>query len=287
MKRICVIGAAALDITGIPKGVCRLRDSNIGTIIESVGGTGHNIACSLRRFDCEVSLITALGNGYRADLISNDCRQRDIDISGCLRFDGHHSAAYMDVLDTDRDLLTSIADMSVMDLLTPERVGEKLPAINSADAVVIDANLLPETLAFLCERVEKPIFYEPVSGAKAGRIGDHIGKCFAVKPNRVEAATLSGCSCDSTRGAFRAAEWFLNKGVGRVFLSLGSDGLLYADKDNMGLIEAEPVEVKNTSGAGDYLFAGVISATLEGLPIEQCAKLGNHAGAMHIAGLDV
>lgn len=285
MKHVCVIGAAALDITGIPKDLCRLRDSNIGTIVETVGGTGHNIACSLRRFDCEVTLITALGNGYRADLIAHDCRQFGIDITDTFRFNCH-SATYMDVLDADRDLLTSIADMSVMDRLTPERIEEKLYLINRADAVVLDANLLPETLAFLTERVERPIFYEPVSGAKAGRIGANIGKCFAVKPNRVEAAVLSGCSCDSTRGAFRAAEWFLNKGVERVFLSLGSDGLLYADKDNMGLLEAEPVEVRNTSGAGDYLFAGVISATLDGLPIERCASAGNHAAAMHIAGTD-
>lgn len=285
MKHICVIGAAAFDITGIPQNLCRLRDSNPGTITETIGGVGHNIAESLRHFDCEVSLITALGSGYRAEMIAADCVRLGIDIGDAFRFDCH-SATYMDILDADRDLLTSIADMSVMDRLTPERMAEKLDVINRADAVVLDANLLPETLAYLTANAVPPIFYEPVSGAKAGRIGDNIGKCFAVKPNRMEAATLSGYSCDTVRGAFRAAEWFLSKGVKRTFISLGSDGVVYADADSIGLAEAEKVEVKNTAGAGDYLFAGVISATLEGLPIDRCAALGNHAGAMHIAGLD-
>ena len=37
-KRVFVIGGAALEITGIPKSICRLRDSNPGTVRLAVGG---------------------------------------------------------------------------------------------------------------------------------------------------------------------------------------------------------------------------------------------------------
>ena len=41
MKQVCIVGGAALDITGMPDGVCRLRDSNLGAVRMQVGGVGR------------------------------------------------------------------------------------------------------------------------------------------------------------------------------------------------------------------------------------------------------
>ena len=47
MKQVFVIGGAALDITGFPKDICRLRDSNLGSVRIAVGGVGRNVASHL------------------------------------------------------------------------------------------------------------------------------------------------------------------------------------------------------------------------------------------------
>ena len=54
MKRVCIVGGAALDITGLPDGICRLRDSNLGTVRLQVGGVGRNIGCRLKRYALDV-----------------------------------------------------------------------------------------------------------------------------------------------------------------------------------------------------------------------------------------
>ena len=136
------------------------------------------------------------------------------------------------------------------------------------------------------ENVTCPIFYEPVSCAKAERIGPHIGKCHTVKPNRYEAALLSGCNCETLRGVYRAADWFLNQGVQRIFISLGAEGVYWADHQGCGHIPAEEITLVDTTGAGDAMAAGIIYGSLTGAATEECAILGNHASALVCARLD-
>ena len=271
MKRVCIVGGAALDITGLPDGICRLRDSNLGTVRLQVGGVGRNIGCRLKRYALDVELITVIGNDFRADMIEEDCLQHGIGMAHSLRLDAP-SATFLCVLDEERDLLAGVSDMEIMAQLTPAFLEQKLELLNGADAVVLDANLQPESLAFLTEHVRAPLYYEPVSCAKARRIGGNIGRCYMVKPNRYEAAYLSGCSCDTVRGVYRAAEWFLREGVQRVFVSLGAEGVVWADGDGCGYIEAEPITVVDTTGAGDAMCAAIIH--------------GNRASAQLCAGLD-
>ena len=212
MKITC-IGGCAISLTGVPQSVLRLRDSNIGTIQETVGGVAFKIASNLASLeDCTVSLISAVGADEMGEKIIKGAVDAGIDVSRISKEPGP-SGRYVTILDSDRDLLASISDLSVMSSLTPERLGAHLEAINTGDAVLMDANLSAEAIHFLVENVKVPLFYEPVSRKKALRIQDGLGKCFAVKPNRFEAAALSGCSCDSVRGAFRAAEFFLKEGV--------------------------------------------------------------------------
>lgn len=279
-KHVFVVGGAALDITGAPTACFRLRDSNIGIVRISVGGVGHNIARSLKRHPLiDVDLITALGSDERVSMIEEDCSHLGISLAHCMHTEGA-TATYLSILDDEGDMLAGINDMQLITKLSPEFLETKLSMINAADMCVLDANLSPEALGYLAEHVTSPIFYEPVSCAKARRIGDHIGHCFAIKPNRYEAAQLSGCSCDTLRGVYRAAEWFLNEGATRVFISLGPEGVYWADAEGCGHIPAEPITVVDTTGAGDAMAAAIIMGCISGASTEACAQRGNHASAL-------
>lgn len=278
MRKVFVIGGAALDITGRPAGVMRPRDSNIGRVRLSVGGVGHNIAKALARYDLAVELVTAMGSDFRTGMIERDCADFGIGLAHTLRADGP-GATYLNILDEDGDMLTAINDMEIIGALTPTFLETKLAVLNTADMCVLDANLSAEALACLAERLTCPIFFEPVSCAKARRIGAHIGRCFAVKPNRFEAAHLSGCSCDTLRGVYRAADWFLEQGTKRVFISLAGEGIYWADADGCGHIPAEGAPVVDTTGAGDAMCAAIVYGCITGKSAEQCAADGNHESA--------
>jgi len=282
MQTIFIISGAAIDITGKPESTCRERDSNLGKVRIRVGGVGYNIARRLAALNYGAELVTALGSGYHASMVRESCAGENVSLRHTLT-STEHTGTYIGVFDEDGDMLVGISDMSVLDHLTPKYLAKLLPEINAAAMCVIDGNLSPASLEYLCTHVTSPLFYDPVSCAKAKRIGGNIGKCYAIKPNRFEAGFLSGKSCDTVRGIYRASDWFLDQGVKRVFISLGEEGVFWADPDNCGVIPAECLGIADISGAGDAMGAAIIDGCVRGLSTEDCARLGNAASARTFA----
>ena len=284
MEQVFVLGGAALDILGVPRQAFRLRDSNIGTVRISVGGVGRNIAESLTQYPLRVELVTAIGSDENGRMIRANCERAGIGLTYALHADAP-SATYLAMLDGEGDMLAGVNDMGIIELLSPEFFARRLDALNAAAFAVLDANLSAEALEYLSRSLTCPFLYEPVSVAKAGRIGNNIGRCYAVKPNRFEAAYLSGCSCDTLTGVARAAEWFLSQGTARVFISLAGEGVYWADETGCGHIPAERVPIVNTTGAGDAMAAAIVDGSMRGLSAAQCAANGNHRSALVCAGV--
>ncbi|MGC9397246.1 MAG: 1-phosphofructokinase [Anaerolineae bacterium] len=107
---------------------------------------------------------------------------------------------------------------------------------------------------------------------------------FLVKPNTDEAAAFIGRPVATRDDALHAARAFLERGIAQVALSLGADGLLLATRDDAVLAIPPDVPVKNVTGAGDALLAGLAYALEGGLPLAEQARWGVAAGtasAMH------
>lgn len=278
MDTIYIVGGAAIDITGKPDSICRERDSNLGRVQIRVGGVGHNIAKRLSALDYHVELVTAIGSGFHASMVRESCKKANVSLQHTY-IGTEHTGTYIGVFDEDGDMLVGISDMSVLDHLTPDYLAPLLPEINASRMCVIDGNLSPDSLTYLCGHVTAPLFYDPVSCAKAGRIGANVGKCYAIKPNRFEAGFISGKSCDTIRGIYRASDWFLEQGVQRVFISLGEEGMFWADAENCGVMPGELPGAVDVSGAGDAMGAAIIDGCVKGFSTEECARLGNAASA--------
>lgn len=278
METIFIVGGAAIDITGKPESICRERDSNLGRVGIRVGGVGHNIAMRLSSLGYEAELVTAIGSGFHAGMVRESCRKANVSLAHTY-IGTEHTSTYIGIFDEDGDMLVGISDMSVLDHLTPDYLTALLPQINASKMCVIDGNLSPESLTYLCENVTAPLFYDPVSCAKAKRIGGSVGKCYAIKPNRFEAGFLSGKSCDTLRGIYRASDWFLEQGVKRVFIDLAQEGVYWAEADGCGVVPAGTRMLHDVSIAGDAMSAAIIDGCVRNLPAEECARLGSQASA--------
>jgi len=278
MDTIYIVGGAAIDITGKPDSICRERDSNLGRVGIRVGGVGHNIAKRLSALGYETELVTAIGSGFHAGMVRESCRKANVSLTHTY-VGTEHTGTYIGIYDEDGDMLVGISDMSVLDHLTPDYLGTLLPQINAAKMCVIDGNLSPESLTYLCENVTSPLFYDPVSCAKAKRIGGSIGRCYAIKPNRFEAGFLSGKSCDTLRGIYRASDWFLEQGVKRVFIDLVEEGVFWADAEGCGVIAPQAKPITDAARADNAMAAAMIHGCVQGLSTEACAILGAEAAA--------
>ena len=130
-------------------------------------------------------------------------------------------------------------------------------------------------------------YFETIDGTKLEGISIirayTVGRDVRMIGNLVEHSAQFG---DVLGYENHSGQTFLREGVQRVFISLGAEGVVWADPDGCGHIEAEPITVVDTTGAGDAMCAAIVHGYLAGLTTEECALAGNRASAQLCAGLD-
>lgn len=110
---------------------------------------------------------------------------------------------------------------------------------------------------------------------------------YMVKPNDAEAAELVGYALDSDAARWRAIDWFHEKGVHLVVLSLGPNGVFVSDGQERLHVIPPVIEEVNAVGSGDSLVAGMAVGLLRKWSLEQCAVLGVSAGTVNAMRWDI
>lgn len=275
-----VVGGVNVDIGGQPFGRLLPRDSNPGAVRTALGGVGRNIAHNLALLGARVRLVTAFGDDENAAKLEKSCQALGVDTGASGHFPGERTSTYLYIADETGDMALAVADMEIYRHLTPAFLSSRLQQVNAARVAVADTNIPAESLRFLSEKLTVPLFVDPVSAAKAKKLTGCLAGIHTLKPNLVEASLLSGVEIRETRDAAAAAEALLQKGVGRVFLSLGAEGVYAADGRHAGFFPPVKAKVVNTTGAGDAFMAGLVSAYLHGMDFEATVRFASAAAAV-------
>ena len=281
------IGAANVDVHGKSKKAINLHDSNPGHMNTSAGGVTRNVSENFARLGGNVKLITAVGNDVYADKIKNECISAGIDISHILKVEDHASSTYISVLDENGDMFVALSDMSVLQEMTVDFIHSKSSIIKGSRLITCDPALHPDVMEEILNLYSDtiPVFVDPVSCACAETIVDFIGKFHTAKPNILEAEILSGMKIKSKKDLYKAAEKILDKGLKRIFISLGADGCLYMDREGKHIErKLAPVEhMVNASGAGDAFMAAVIYSYINAFTLDKTIDYGLAAGIVAIS----
>lgn len=279
---VVVIGGANIDIAGKPFAPLVQKDSNPGRVSLSPGGVGRNIAQNLAMFDVEVKLITALGEDAYAAELAGSCRSAGIDITESLTVPGGSTSTYVFITNEHGDMELAISDMQIYDNLTPQYLERRADLISNAALCVIDTNLTAETIRYIAETFHVPLFCDPVSTAKAGKLSGLLGKIHALKPNLLEAELLSGVKIHDEHSLEQAANALLQTGLSQVFISMGQNGVYCANHEQHVTVPPYQSEIVNTTGAGDSMMAAVVWGWLQNFPMEDCARAGMAAASICI-----
>ncbi len=274
---VTVIGGANTDICGRPDRALVRHDSAPGRVSVRHGGVGRNIACDLARLGLRTRFVTALGDDGLGASLRESCLRCGVNMSLSLTIGGARSPVYLYLSDERGEMDSAVADMETAERLTPAALRGLLGEINASDAVVLDGNLPAETIAFLCEKLRVPIVADPVSTAKAPRFAPVLDCLAAIKPNLMEAQTLTG-----KKNAEDCAEALLKAGVSSVYLSLGAGGLLAAAGEERILLPGEKAKLVSATGAGDAATAAVAWALVQGLDLASAARAAVVAGAITV-----
>jgi pseudouridine kinase len=279
--RVVVIGGCNVDIAGCTTAPARPGDSTPGTVRQSAGGVARNIAENLARLGHPVRLVSALGRDAAGRWLRAQTAVAGVDVRGCATIDSAATARYVSLHGPDGALLQAVNDMAVLEALTPDRLAQERRHLLGAAAIVVDANLRADTLAWLLSSdFAAPVFVDAVSAAKAPRLQPWLPRLHTLKLNRAEAQALGAPALHSAAARRRFAAALHGAGTGRVALSLGERGLLLADADIQIERPAWPVPARNATGAGDALMAGLVHAALAGWPLQRAAEFALGCAAL-------
>lgn len=282
---VVVIGGLNLDIAGLSCDVYREKDSNIGDIQMTVGGVGQNIAQNLTKLDVPTYLVTVYGDDYFGKFLSEECKKYDIrlDYAECIL--NTKSSTYLYVTDDKGDMVTAVNDMKITENITPEFLERRINFINGAVICVIDGNIPKESIEWLANHCNVPIFADPVSIAKVNRFENILDKIDTFKPNELETSVLSGVKIVDTESAKEAARVLHQKGVKNVFISLGAKGILCSREGEVDCIPILDSHVVSVNGAGDCNMATITWARFQydnTMPLKRVGMLAQAAASLTV-----
>lgn len=284
-KYAVVIGAANIDIGGTPYKPLIPGDSNPGVIKMSYGGVARNIAHNLTLLGFNVELITAAGDDTLGMEMLRKCEAIGLDTSLSVVVPGGSSSVYLFINDEKGEMDLALSHVDIVKNITPEYIESISDVINSAEVVVADCNLSQKTILKLKDICKVPLYVDTVSVSHADKIKGHLEGIDTIKPNLLEAEFLTDMIIESEYDCLEAARALINQGVRRVFISMGPDGMIAADKDHAILADRYPVTVKSTTGAGDSAMAAIVWSTLneEGDGLTEPAMAANAAASATIS----
>ncbi|TXR52114.1 carbohydrate kinase [Reinekea thalattae] len=258
-NNIVVLGGANVDLTGTSTANFRMGDSNPGVVNQSAGGVGRNIAENLARLGNDVSMLSLVGHDHRGRFLIEHAREVGISTDDIIQHPDFATSSYLAMNNEQGELVGAIADMAIIDQLTPALLADKLPRLQAATTLVVEANLLPETLSWLAQqKLSAPIIADAVSAAKAPRLIPLLAKIDVLKVNRFEAlAILKKPETDSS-SVEQLIDELLAQGVGSVLLSLAEQGVMYGDAEHKYLQSVPACQIASDTGAGDALIAGYV-----------------------------
>lgn len=277
---VAVVGGINVDIGGHAFAPLVAADSNPGKVSFSLGGVGRNIAHNMALMGLDVRMLTAYGDDLNGQRVTESCARLGIDLRHALRLPGETTSTYLYLTDHRGEMSLAVSDMEICNRITPEYLEDNLQILQNAQAVVADANIPAESLAYLAEHLQTPLFVDPVSGIKAKKLLPILSRIHTLKPNRLEAEILSGVAIRSKEDVRTAADALLETGVQRVFISMGADGMYVAAGNQRLWLENLPGNMVNTTGCGDAAMAALVWAWTEGFDLEATARAGLAAASI-------
>jgi pseudouridine kinase len=295
LMSIIVIGGANLDIKSVIAGKTVAATSNPGASALSLGGVGRNIAENLARLGAPVALLSVVGDDDAGARLIAGSAAAGIDMRLTARAKGN-TGTYAVVIDRQGEMVIGVADMRLIDAITPRFIARHKAELAAARLLVADCNLSAEALAEVARiaaRANIPLIIEPVSVPKAKRLASLLRAglpIHAVTPNRDELAALVGFPVRSEAALKRAMRLLHRRGVRHVLVGLGAAGCyLSSAHDDINftvhLPAASRTKVRDVTGGGDAMVAGFAYGLARGKTAAQAARMGQELAARAVHSL--
>ncbi|XP_023654009.2 uncharacterized protein [Paramormyrops kingsleyae] len=316
-----VIGGVNVDfITKAKSEKLLLGQTNPGSVFQSFGGVGRNIADCLSRLGDAPLFISAVGTDSHSDAFLGYCKHMNTSAVAKLR--EQRTATYCVMITKTGELSMGLGDMDIHQQITTQYVSHFEEELSSAQLVVLDGNIPVSTVCYVCSVAKKhavPVWFEPTDVDKAIKpfLSESWKALTYTSPNLMELCAMNQAlglltpdvlpkTRDEVLHCAASLSRPLLEHLRCVVVTLGSLGVLLCGEHEEGGVRVQPgirsalrkgrlcavhypavsippEDIVNVSGAGDSLAAGLIVGILQGQDADICVRMGLLAARLSLS----
>lgn len=205
-----------------------------------------------------------------------------IDCQAVSQVDGSSGVALIVVDDSSQNAIVIVAGSNGQ--LMPAVVQSFDAVLQSADVIVCQLEVPMATVAHTLKRgreLGKTVILNPAP-ASGPLPDDWYASIDYLIPNESEASALSGVVVDSLETAKVAATRLIKAGAGKVIVTLGAQGALFANGRDFEHLLAPQVKAIDTTAAGDTFVGGFAAALASGKSEAEAIRFGQVAAALSV-----
>jgi ribokinase len=246
------------------------------------GGKGANQAVAIAKSGGSVAMIGRVGADDYGHSLKDSLATYGVDISTILTTPGIATGVALIIVEEsgeNRILLVPGANGKV----TTEDIDAAESLISQAKALVLQMEIPWEATKHALELADAHHVPTVLNLAPAYPISvEWLKKISCLIVNESEMHLLSGIEVVDNQSAQQAASRLLDQGVAAVILTLGSKGVLLATETGTEYVPAHPVDVVDTTAAGDAFVGSFVTALIRTGDLSESIKLANAAGALAV-----
>ncbi len=263
----------------LPKGGETLIGQSFTTVC---GGKGANQAVAAARLGAQVSMIGCVGNDAYGEALRGALLAEQIDCQAVSTVDGSSGVALIVVDDSSQNSIVIVPGAN--GALTAEAIDRSDSVIHAADVLICQLEVPDASVGHALKRgreLGKTVILNPAPASRP-LPSDWYASIDYLIPNESEASALSGLSVDSLDTAQAAATRLIAMGAGKVIITLGAQGSLFADGQRFEHFPAPVVKAVDTTAAGDTFVGGFAAALAAGQDEVQAIRFGQVAAALSV-----
>ena len=277
---IAVIGTVFVDIKGFPYNTYLPTGRNAGNVEFIHGGVARNVVEDIANLELRPSFVGLVDDNGTGEEVKRKLENHKVDTK-YVRSVPDSMGMWLAVFDNSGDLAGSVSkrpDQKELERLLEEE-GDEI--FKNADSVVIEIDLGKEIIKrsiALAEKYRKKIFAVVANMTLAAERRDFMKSMDCVICNEEEAGILFVEDFSDREPEEMENVLFdkiTNANIPSMVVTLGSRGSVYAELGgSRGFVPANPVEVKDTTGAGDAFCAGVAAGLTYGRTLGEAVEIG-------------
>jgi ribokinase len=263
----------------LPRGGETLIGESFATVS---GGKGANQAVAAARLGAQVSMVGCVGNDAYGEALREALLAEQIDCQAVSTVEDSSGVALIVVDDNSQNAIVIVAGAN--GALTPEVIDRFDAVLQAADVIICQLEVPDATVGHALKRgreLGKTVILNPAPASRP-LPADWYAAIDYLIPNESEASALSGLPVDSLSTAETAAAGLIAMGAGKVIITLGSQGSLFADGQRFEHFPAAKVKAVDTTAAGDTFVGGFAAALAAGKSEADAIRFGQVAAALSV-----